>query len=169
MRLNRPEQAAHWYRESLRSKPDHIPAHLTYGKLLSILVGPLRSVVREGTASKQLPVQSIYRVQCTPQLAGDTFAIKLEDATLRTVQLDCATGFLSSANSNYGRLLTNKLMTEQLFVPVTIQSIWFDLTPNGSLLTLHGGPLNAELKWIYLNLGGGGTMDDGQLAMSSFQ
>lgn len=115
MRLNRPEQAAHWYRESLRSKPDHIPAHLTYGKLLSILVGPLRSVVREGTASKQLPVQSIYRVQRTPQLADDTFAIKLED-----VQLDCATGFLSSANSNYGRLLTNKLMTEQLFVPVAI-------------------------------------------------
>ncbi|XP_061570207.1 protein O-mannosyl-transferase TMTC2 [Cololabis saira] len=36
MRLNRPEEAGHWYRESLRSKPDHIPAHLTYGKLLSI-------------------------------------------------------------------------------------------------------------------------------------
>lgn len=56
MRLNRPEEAAHWYRESLRSKPDHIPAHLTYGKLLSIVVGPLRLVVREGTASKQSPV-----------------------------------------------------------------------------------------------------------------
>ncbi|XP_028252727.1 protein O-mannosyl-transferase TMTC2 isoform X2 [Parambassis ranga] len=36
MRLNRLEEAGHWYRESLRSKPDHIPAHLTYGKLLSI-------------------------------------------------------------------------------------------------------------------------------------
>ncbi|RVE56724.1 hypothetical protein OJAV_G00223960 [Oryzias javanicus] len=36
MRLNRPEEAGHWYRESLRAKPDHIPAHLTYGKLLSI-------------------------------------------------------------------------------------------------------------------------------------
>uniref|UniRef100_H2MIU5 dolichyl-phosphate-mannose--protein mannosyltransferase n=1 Tax=Oryzias latipes TaxID=8090 RepID=H2MIU5_ORYLA len=36
MRLNRLEDAAHWYRESLRTKPDHIPAHLTYGKLLSI-------------------------------------------------------------------------------------------------------------------------------------
>ncbi|XP_018526513.1 protein O-mannosyl-transferase TMTC2 [Lates calcarifer] len=36
MRLNRLEEAGHWYRESLRAKPDHIPAHLTYGKLLSI-------------------------------------------------------------------------------------------------------------------------------------
>nr|XP_040030088.1 protein O-mannosyl-transferase TMTC2-like [Gasterosteus aculeatus aculeatus] len=37
MRLNRLEEASHWYKESLRAKPDHIPAHLTYGKLLSIL------------------------------------------------------------------------------------------------------------------------------------
>uniref|UniRef100_A0A3P9JBX1 dolichyl-phosphate-mannose--protein mannosyltransferase n=1 Tax=Oryzias latipes TaxID=8090 RepID=A0A3P9JBX1_ORYLA len=36
MRLNRLEDAGHWYRQSLRAKPDHIPAHLTYGKLLSI-------------------------------------------------------------------------------------------------------------------------------------
>ncbi|XP_067110655.1 LOW QUALITY PROTEIN: protein O-mannosyl-transferase TMTC2 [Osmerus mordax] len=36
MRLNRLEEAGQWYRESLRAKPDHIPAHLTYGKLLSI-------------------------------------------------------------------------------------------------------------------------------------
>lgn len=38
MRLDRLEAAGHWYRESLRAKPDHIPAHLTYGKLLSITV-----------------------------------------------------------------------------------------------------------------------------------
>ncbi|CAL8262266.1 unnamed protein product [Merluccius merluccius] len=36
MRLNKLEEAEHWYRESLRAKPDHIPAHLTYGKLLAI-------------------------------------------------------------------------------------------------------------------------------------
>lgn len=36
VRLNRLEEAGHWYRESLQAKPDHIPAHLTYGKLLSI-------------------------------------------------------------------------------------------------------------------------------------
>lgn len=41
MRLNRLEEAAHWYRESLGAKPDHIPAHLTYGKLLSITVSPI--------------------------------------------------------------------------------------------------------------------------------
>ncbi|XP_051911642.1 protein O-mannosyl-transferase TMTC2-like isoform X2 [Hippocampus zosterae] len=37
MRLNKLEEAGHWYKESLRVKPDHIPAHLTYGKLLSII------------------------------------------------------------------------------------------------------------------------------------
>lgn len=41
MRLNRLEEAGHWYRESLRAKPDHIPAHLTYGKHLSIIVSPI--------------------------------------------------------------------------------------------------------------------------------
>uniref|UniRef100_A0A671QAS9 dolichyl-phosphate-mannose--protein mannosyltransferase n=1 Tax=Sinocyclocheilus anshuiensis TaxID=1608454 RepID=A0A671QAS9_9TELE len=37
MRLSNLEEAGHWYRESLKAKPDHIPAHLTYGKLLSII------------------------------------------------------------------------------------------------------------------------------------
>ncbi|KAM4036107.1 protein O-mannosyl-transferase TMTC2 isoform 1-T1 [Anomaloglossus baeobatrachus] len=36
MRLNKVSDAEHWYTESLRSKPDHIPAHLTYGKLLTL-------------------------------------------------------------------------------------------------------------------------------------
>uniref|UniRef100_UPI0037E82CCF protein O-mannosyl-transferase TMTC2 n=1 Tax=Semicossyphus pulcher TaxID=241346 RepID=UPI0037E82CCF len=36
IRLNKLPEAEHWYRESLRAKPDHIPAHLTYGKLLAM-------------------------------------------------------------------------------------------------------------------------------------
>lgn len=38
IRLNKLPEAEHWYRESLRAKPDHIPAHLTYGKLLAMTV-----------------------------------------------------------------------------------------------------------------------------------
>lgn len=38
IRLNKLSEAEHWYRESLRAKPDHIPAHLTYGKLLAMTV-----------------------------------------------------------------------------------------------------------------------------------
>lgn len=38
MRLSRLPEAEHWYVESLRSKTDHIPAHLTYGKLLALTV-----------------------------------------------------------------------------------------------------------------------------------
>ncbi|CAL9697238.1 unnamed protein product [Knipowitschia caucasica] len=36
MRLSKLTEAEHWYRESLRVKPDHIPAHLTYAKLLAL-------------------------------------------------------------------------------------------------------------------------------------
>ncbi|XP_043565623.1 protein O-mannosyl-transferase TMTC2 isoform X2 [Chiloscyllium plagiosum] len=36
MRLNKLTEAEYWYLESLHSKPDHIPAHLTYGKLLAL-------------------------------------------------------------------------------------------------------------------------------------
>ncbi|KAJ8249969.1 hypothetical protein COCON_G00231850 [Conger conger] len=36
MSLHRLQEAEHWYRESLRAKADHIPAHLTYAKLLAI-------------------------------------------------------------------------------------------------------------------------------------
>ncbi|XP_074258574.1 protein O-mannosyl-transferase TMTC2 isoform X2 [Saimiri boliviensis] len=36
MRLSKLPEAEHWYMESLRSKTDHIPAHLTYGKLLAL-------------------------------------------------------------------------------------------------------------------------------------
>lgn len=39
MKLKKFEDAEHWYRESLKAKPDHVPAHLTYGKLLSLMVG----------------------------------------------------------------------------------------------------------------------------------
>ncbi|XP_074651440.1 protein O-mannosyl-transferase TMTC2-like [Tubulanus polymorphus] len=34
MKLNRFEEARHWYKEALTSKPDHVPAHLTMGKLM---------------------------------------------------------------------------------------------------------------------------------------
>uniref|UniRef100_A0A8C9R409 dolichyl-phosphate-mannose--protein mannosyltransferase n=1 Tax=Scleropages formosus TaxID=113540 RepID=A0A8C9R409_SCLFO len=37
MKLNNLPEAEHWYRESLRVKPDHVPAHLTYGKLLALM------------------------------------------------------------------------------------------------------------------------------------
>lgn len=38
VRLHKLAEAEHWYKESLRAKPDHIPAHLTYGKLLAMTV-----------------------------------------------------------------------------------------------------------------------------------
>lgn len=44
MRLHKLAEAEHWYKESLRAKPDHIPAHLTYGKLLAMTVSSRRIV-----------------------------------------------------------------------------------------------------------------------------
>uniref|UniRef100_T1JJZ4 dolichyl-phosphate-mannose--protein mannosyltransferase n=1 Tax=Strigamia maritima TaxID=126957 RepID=T1JJZ4_STRMM len=34
-KLEKYEEAEQWYKEALRVKPDHIPAHLTYGKMLA--------------------------------------------------------------------------------------------------------------------------------------
>lgn len=52
MRLHKLAEAEHWYKESLRAKPDHIPAHLTYGKLLAMTVssrvGKQRAGLRRG-------------------------------------------------------------------------------------------------------------------------
>lgn len=36
----RLKEAEHWYRQALTVKADHIPAHLTYGKLLTRIVIP---------------------------------------------------------------------------------------------------------------------------------
>lgn len=48
MRLNKLTEAEHWYKESLRAKPDHIPAHLTYGKLLAMTVNSLSNGLNKG-------------------------------------------------------------------------------------------------------------------------
>lgn len=45
MRLNKLTEAEHWYKESLRAKPDHIPAHLTYGKLLAMTVKHISKLI----------------------------------------------------------------------------------------------------------------------------
>ena len=42
-KLDRLKEAENWYREALRAKADHIPAHLTYGKLLTKMVGLITS------------------------------------------------------------------------------------------------------------------------------
>lgn len=34
-RLHQDEEAERWYQAALHAQPDHIPAHITYGKLLS--------------------------------------------------------------------------------------------------------------------------------------
>lgn len=34
-RLHQDEEAERWYRAALRAQPDHVPAHITYGKLLA--------------------------------------------------------------------------------------------------------------------------------------
>ena len=33
--MNRFEEAEHFYREALKIKPDHIPAHLTMGRMFA--------------------------------------------------------------------------------------------------------------------------------------
>jgi len=33
MKIGKVEEAEYWYREALKIKPDHVPAHLTMAKL----------------------------------------------------------------------------------------------------------------------------------------
>ena len=40
-KLDKLKDAEFWYREALRVKSDHIPAHLTYGKLLTRMVSQI--------------------------------------------------------------------------------------------------------------------------------
>lgn len=34
-RMKKYEEAELWYKKALKAKPDHVPTHLTYGKLLA--------------------------------------------------------------------------------------------------------------------------------------
>jgi tetratricopeptide (TPR) repeat protein len=34
-RLKQYSEAERWYKAALQAKPDHVPAHLTYGKMLA--------------------------------------------------------------------------------------------------------------------------------------
>ena len=44
-KMDRLKESEHWYREALRAKADHIPAHLTYGKLLTKMVGLIMRII----------------------------------------------------------------------------------------------------------------------------
>lgn len=33
--MQQDEEAEKWYRAALEAEPDHVPAHITYGKLLA--------------------------------------------------------------------------------------------------------------------------------------
>lgn len=39
-KMQRDEEAEKWYRAALEAEPDHVPAHITYGKLLAKNVSP---------------------------------------------------------------------------------------------------------------------------------
>lgn len=56
-------EAEHWYKEALRAKADHIPAHLTYGKLLAKTVGIYLS------SKPNLTAQTIYFLYFLAQIA----------------------------------------------------------------------------------------------------
>lgn len=58
--LKQTEEAEKWYKAALQAKPDHVPAHLTYGKLLaknvSILSGHLSPDLSEPMMGQSLSI-----------------------------------------------------------------------------------------------------------------
>lgn len=43
-RLQQDEEAERWYQAALSAQPDHVPAHITYGKLLAKNVSSLQKI-----------------------------------------------------------------------------------------------------------------------------
>lgn len=45
-RLQQDEEAERWYQAALSAEPDHVPAHITYGKLLAKNVSSVYSLMK---------------------------------------------------------------------------------------------------------------------------
>lgn len=54
-RLQQFDEAERWYQAALQAQPDHVPAHITYGKLLA------KNVCTQTTGSRSVvPIFVIY-------------------------------------------------------------------------------------------------------------
>lgn len=66
-RLNEFAEAERWYKAALQAKPDHVPAHLTYGKMLAKNVSKLPKIA----IVLQSPLVCVYT-------RAPTFLIKMK-------------------------------------------------------------------------------------------
>ncbi|TKS73165.1 Transmembrane and TPR repeat-containing protein 2 [Collichthys lucidus] len=97
IRLNKLTEAEHWYRESLRAKPDHIPAHLTYGKLLAMTH---LSMIKTSAGSRLAPASFIPYLRTPCGTAGQK--TEAERYFLKAIQLDPTKG---NCYMHYGQFL----------------------------------------------------------------
>lgn len=64
-RLQQFDEAERWYQAALQAQPDHVPAHITYGKLLA------KNVCTQTTGSR-MPGAHVYYIYTMAKLISYT-------------------------------------------------------------------------------------------------
>ncbi|XP_029452947.1 protein O-mannosyl-transferase TMTC2 [Rhinatrema bivittatum] len=150
MRQNKVPEAEHWYVESLRSKPDHIPAHLTYGKLLA-LTGRKSEAERYFLKAIQLdPTKGNCYMHYGQFLLEEARLIEAAEMAQRAAELD---------NSEFDVVFNAAHMLRQASLNEAAETYYemaAGLRPNypaalmnlGAILHLNGKLLEAEANYL---------------------
>lgn len=76
-RLQQFEEAERWYQAALQVQPDHVPAHITYGKLLAKNVSTLLHLPLIGTSHNTFSVFPCIYKERTVKLSLSQYNITL--------------------------------------------------------------------------------------------
>ncbi|KAM6437251.1 protein O-mannosyl-transferase TMTC2 isoform 2-T2 [Liasis olivaceus] len=151
MRLSRFSEAEHWYVESLRSKTDHIPAHLTYGKLLA-LTGRKREAEKYFLKAIQLdPMKGNCYMHYGQFLLEESRLMEAAEMAKKAAELD---------NTEFDVVFNAAHMLRQASLNEAAEKYYkmaAELRPNypaalmnlGAILHLNGKLLEAESNYLH--------------------
>ncbi|XP_060101128.1 protein O-mannosyl-transferase TMTC2 isoform X2 [Heteronotia binoei] len=151
MRLSRLPEAEHWYVESLHSKTDHIPAHLTYGKLLA-LTGRKNEAEKYFVKAIQLdPTKGNCYMHYGQFLLEESRLIEAAEMAKKAAELD---------NTEFDVVFNAAHMLRQASLNEAAEKYYkmaAELRPNypaalmnlGAILHLNGKLLEAEANYLH--------------------
>ncbi|XP_070611870.1 protein O-mannosyl-transferase TMTC2 [Erythrolamprus reginae] len=151
MRLSRFSEAEHWYVESLHSKTDHIPAHLTYGKLLA-LTGRKREAEKYFLKAIHLdPLKGNCYMHYGQFLLEDSRLMEAAEMAKKAAELD---------NTEFDIVFNAAHMLRQASLNEAAEKYYkmaAELRPNypaalmnlGAILHLNGKLLEAESNYLH--------------------
>uniref|UniRef100_J3S5C3 Protein O-mannosyl-transferase TMTC2 n=1 Tax=Crotalus adamanteus TaxID=8729 RepID=J3S5C3_CROAD len=151
MRLSRFSEAEYWYVESLHSKTDHIPAHLTYGKLLA-LTGRKREAEKYFLKAIQLdPMKGNCYMHYGQFLLEESRLMEAAEMAKKAAELD---------NTEFDVVFNAAHMLRQASLNEAAEKYYkmaAELRPNypaalmnlGAILHLNGKLLEAESNYLH--------------------